>query len=379
MTPNDVIVVGAGPAGASAAYWLGEAGKRVLVLEKEALPRYKPCGGGVPQAVLGCFPFSFSGVIETWVRFVRFRFRDEQEVTTQLPAGAVAMVMRDQFDLHLLDHAQVQVRDRSEVMALQQDGAGVTVTTAQGEVFQARHLIGADGANSRVARLVGLQPEIRMGFAIEAEAPVSDGLMEEYANTALFVFGVAPRGYLWVFPKADHLSVGIGALQERVPAISRILEQEMGRLGIEIGEVRQRGQRLPLHRGPSRVHQGRVLLTGDAAGLVDPLIGEGIRHAVNSGRLAAESILVDDPGGYSRRVDREIGCDLRWGRLWAQLFYRFPWISFQLGVRNPSVVGEFLSLIAGRTSYRRMVSRALPNLLLGLAQRLPAHPPSIAH
>jgi flavin-dependent dehydrogenase len=112
-------------------------------------------------------------------------------------------------------------------------------------------------------------------------------------------------------------------------------------------------------------------LVGDAAGLMDPLLGEGIRHAVDSGRMAAEAVLVDDPRGYARRVHREIGRDLLWGRLWARLFYNHPWRSFELAVRNPLFVKEFIRLFAGEVSYRRMAARALPNVLLGLSQRLP--------
>jgi geranylgeranyl reductase family protein len=383
----DVIVVGAGPAGASAAYWLGEAGQNVLVLERERLPRYKPCGGAVPRVVFDRFPFDFSkpttsgdiptasGVIERWVRRVRFRFRDGREVTADLPDRAVAMVMRDRFDFHILNHAQAAVRDRSPVTALQQDESGVTVTTASGEAFRARHLIGADGANSRVARLVGLRRGRKMGGAIEAEVPVGDRLLEEYTDTALFVFGVPPQGYLWIFPKATHLSVGIGAFYGRVSNMRQILRQEMARLGVEIDGARQHGHPLPAHLRREPLQQGRILLVGDAAGLMDPLMGEGIRHAVDSGKLAAESLgqacsLMGHPRGYAQRVHREIGRDLLAGRLWARLFYNHPWGSFELAVRNPLFMKEFLHLFAGEGSYLGMAARALPNVLLGLSQRL---------
>ena len=125
----DAIIVGAGPAGASAAFWLGEAGKRVLLLEKERLPRYKPCGGGMPQAVFERFPFDFSPVVEREVRRVRFRFRDGREVATKLPGRPTAMVMRDRFDYHILQHARADVRDGSPVAELQQDDGGVEVAT----------------------------------------------------------------------------------------------------------------------------------------------------------------------------------------------------------------------------------------------------------
>jgi flavin-dependent dehydrogenase len=145
----------------------------------------------------------------------------------------------------------------------------------------------------------------------------------------------------------------------------------MAQLGIDIDGVRQRGHPLPVRRRRAPLQLGRVLLVGDAAGLMDPLLGEGIRHAVDSGRLVAESVVRGDVRGYTRRVYRQIGRDLLWGRLWARLFYNHPWGSFELAVRNPLFVKEFLRLFAGEISYRRMAARALPNVLLGLPRRLP--------
>jgi geranylgeranyl reductase family protein len=367
----DAIVVGAGPAGSSAAYWLGEAGKRVLVLEKERLPRYKACGGGVPKAVFERFPFDFSPVVEREIGRVRFRFRDGREVAADLPGRPGGTVMRERFDYHILQHARADVRDGSPVVAVQQDGAGVEVATESGETFRARYLIGAGGANSRVARLVGLRQEKQMGISIEVEVPASDSLLEEYAETVLFLFGTLPTGYLWIFPKMGHLSVGIGVFQGKAPAMRDKLRHEMIKLGVDVDQGSWRGHPIPVYLQHEPLHRERILLVGDAAGLVDPLLGEGIRHAVDSGRLAAKAVLADDPPGYTRRAHREIGDDLLWGKRWAQLFYNHQWGSFELAVRNPRFIEGFLHLFAGRSTYRQMAVRAPLNLLLGMGQRLP--------
>ncbi|MBN1811212.1 MAG: geranylgeranyl reductase family protein [Anaerolineae bacterium] len=368
----DVIVVGTGPAGATAAYWLGEAGESVLVLEKERLPRYKACGGGMSRSVLEYFPFDLSPVVEREIGQVRFRFRDGRQVTAGLPGQRpVVMVMRDRFDYLILQHARADVRDGEQVVSLRQDGSGVEVATRSGETFRTRYLIGADGANSRVARLANLRRDKQMGMAIEVEVPADDGLLEEYADTALFIFGTPPFGYLWAFPKAEHLSVGIGAFEGQGAAVKDILRQEMAKLGVGVDGVPQHGHPLPIYLQHELLHQGRVLLAGDAAGLMDPLIGEGVRHAVDSGRMAAEAILADDLPGYTRRVHREIGVDFLWGLRWARAFYEHPWGCFELGVRNSRFVKEFVRLLAGQTTYRRMAALAPFNLLLGMGRRLP--------
>lgn len=363
-------MVGAGPAGATAAFHLGAAGRRVLVLEKARLPRHKPCGGGIPASVLRRFPaLDFSPVIEREVRRVRFRFADGRELSADLPAGAVVLVRRDRFDHHLVSHACAEVRDGARVVDVRQDGTGVEAALASGETFRARYLILADGAASRLARRVGLRRRQRMGITLEAEVPAEGPLLSRFDDAVLFLFGLPVQGYVWVFPKSDHLSVGVGAFLRPSGGLRRLLEQEMTRLGIPLEGAPLYGHPLPVYLHHERLHQGRVLLAGDAAGLVDPLLGEGIRHAVRSGEQAAEAILREDVAGYTTRIHREIGNDLLWGLRWARFFYAHPRVSFEWGVRNPLFLQEFLDLFAGRTTYRAMALRAPLLLALGATRR----------
>lgn len=366
----DVIVVGAGPAGATAAFHLGAAGRRVLVLEKARLPRHKPCGGGIPVSVLRRFPtIDFSPVIEREVRRVRFRFADGREYSTGLPDGAVVMVRRDRFDHHLVSHARAEVRDGARVVDVRQDGTGVEAALASGETFRARYLILADGAASPLARRMGLRRGRRVGITLEAEVPANDCLLTPFDDAALFLFGLPIQGYAWAFPKSDHLSVGVGAFLGPSERLRDLLDLAMARLGIPLEGAPLYGHPLPVYLQHERLHQGRVLLAGDAAGLVDPLLGEGIRHAVRSGEQAAEAILREDVAGYTTRIHREIGDDLLWGLRWARFFYAHPRVSFEWGVRNPLFLREFLDLFAGRTTYRAMALRAPLLLVLGAPRR----------
>ena len=367
----DVIVVGAGPAGASAAYWLGEAGKRVLVVEREAVPRYKPCGGAVPKAAFSRFPFSFSSVIEREIGHVRFRFRDGREVAMDLPDRPIAMVMRDRFDAHLLEQARADVREGCHVVDVSQDEEGVDVVTRAGQSFRGSYLIAADGANSRVARAVGLRRRKYVGGSIEVEVPANGELLQPWEETALFLFGSPSKGYQWVFPKATHLSAGIGAFASPGASLRDTLRRDMAKLGIHIDDGEQHGHPLPVYTEHERLHRGRVLLAGDAAALMDPLLGEGIRHAVDSGKLAADAVLADDVPGYSGRVHRQIGDDLLWGIRWARLFYAFPEASYERGVRSPLFIKEFVRILTGQTTYRRMALHAIPLTICGLGRRLP--------
>lgn len=360
----DVIIAGAGPAGSTAAYFLGEAGRRVLVLEKERLPRYKPCGGGLAAGLLEQFPFSFDPVIESRVRSISYALAG-RTVTVPVANGAVYMVMRDRFDAHVLAHARAEVRDGTPVRSVTELEDRVVVETRTGEVFEGHYLIGADGANSVVAQAVGLRRGKTLAAAIEAEVPVSQEVMRRFDSAPLFIFGEVRMGYLWIFPKADHLSVGIGALQPARGALPATLARVMARYGISLDGVRLHGHPLPIYTRREPIATARTLLAGDAAGLVDPLTGEGIRHAVKSGRLAAEAILAGRPDEYTAQVHRHIGRSHTFGLGLAWLFYHLLRPCFELGVRNPLATRAFVDMLSDHAGY--------PQVILRLFGTLPVH------
>jgi geranylgeranyl reductase family protein len=360
----DAIIVGGGPGGATAAYFLGEAGRRVLVLEKATLPRYKPCGGGLSPFVLRHFPFPFEPVIESTVSAISYAFRG-RTVTVPVRGQDVCLVMRDRFDAHILAHARAEVRTGAAVRSVRELADRVIVEAQEGQAFTGRYLIGADGANSVVARGAGLHGGRIRAAAIEVEVPVPPPVLRRFAEMPLFVFGAIPMGYLWVFPKAAHLSVGIGALRPQPGQLQATLARVMRRYGIVLNGAPLHGHPIPIRSPGAPLASACTLLVGDAAGLADPLTGEGIRPAIISGRLAAQAILAGRPDRYAAMVRRSFGRSHALGRMLALLFYRHPRASFALGVRNPAATRAFVDLIAGRTGY--------PGLILRLLGTLPAH------
>jgi geranylgeranyl reductase family protein len=374
----DVIVAGAGPGGAAAAWYLTQSGLRVLVVEKARLPRYKPCGGAIPRPTLERLPFAFDSVIESAPTGVRFTFPGQPEVDITLPDPPIAMVGRSKFDAFLLARSGAEVVEGVAVTGIGEDANWVQVRAGD-RSFTARYLVGADGATSMVARWLGLRQVRRWGGTLEAEVPLGGdpALGQVYGDRAVFALGSIAWGYSWVFPKGDHLSVGIGRVRQGRADLHAAFRQEMDRLGIGLDGVQVRGYPLPCYQTPpwpwrrSAAWRGRgslpqealstrrCVLVGDAAGLVDPLLGEGIRYAIISARLAAEGIVAGDLSGYEAAIWREIGHSLATAGMVANTYYRLPRLSYQIGVRNPATVRHFVDVLTEKTSYQGIGQRLL--------------------
>jgi flavin-dependent dehydrogenase len=276
------------------------------------------------------------------------------------------MVMRARFDAFVLSQARAQVRDSTTVVGVVEERDKVWVSTADGQELAARYLLGADGANSVVSRALGLRQKKVLGAAIEAEVKVDARTMAEFAQTALFEFGAVPGGYLWVFPKKKHLSVGIAVFGKSRADLRGILRREMTGFGIELDSTPLHAHPLPVHWYHERLSTERVLLVGDAAGLVDPLLGEGIRYAVRSARLAAEAIAKDEVRAYTPGVQQETGAGLRRARWLARLFYGLPRLCFLMGVRNPRMIQIFADMLDEQASYFD-ICKHIPSALLGIS------------
>ena len=350
----DVIIVGGGPAGATAAFFLGKAGKKVLVLEKEFLPRYKTCGGAVSAQVLEQFPFSFEPVIQSKVNAISYAL-GEKMVTIPVKDSSLRMVMRAEFDTYLLSHAQAEIRQGTAVRAVKESLESVTVETVAGEQIESEYVIAADGANSIVAHALNLRRKKVMAGAIEIETSVSQETLQRFANAPVLIFGEVGLGYLWIFPKADHLSIGIGGLHPKPGELQAVLERVMKRFGISLQAQPRTGHPLPIYRQREALSTARCLLTGDAAGLVDPFTGEGIRFAIKSGRLAAEAILAGQPKKYTATVDKQIGRNHRLGNLLTNIFYGLPKASFELALRNPTLSYGLVDMVADRIGYGKLI------------------------
>lgn len=212
----DCLIVGAGPAGATAAYHLAKRGRLVLVLDKATLPRYKPCGGGVSPAIKAWFDFDFTPVVDNTVTKVQYTWKLGDPVEAELQmVEPMWMVKRDQFDHFLCQKAQQQgaeLKDNTEVIGISFKQDDWEVITSQG-TFQTKYLIAADGVNGPMSQWLGFNPrQETIGATLEIKATVP--LHQQHM--AYFDFGSLKNGYIWTFPKDDGYTISGVAFEAKL-------------------------------------------------------------------------------------------------------------------------------------------------------------------
>ena len=306
MERFDALVVGAGPAGSLTAYHLASAGATVLLVDKARFPRDKPCGGGVTTRAARLLPFTIDPVVEDVVDTFEFRLRYGARFERASSDGPLClMTQRRRLDAFLAEQAAsagADFRDGVKVGAIETRGDGVSATV-DGERVEAAALIGADGANGVTARTLGLGGDYAYGVAFEGNVPYGPAPEPRYRGRLVLELGIVPGGYGWVFPKGDHVNVGVGGWESEGPRLRELLRRVAGAHGLADEPLENlRGHRLPLRRPESRIAHSRAALVGDAAGLVDPLTGDGMYEAFYSARLASEAVL-DLLAGRARSLE----------------------------------------------------------------------------
>ncbi|MEU3047821.1 geranylgeranyl reductase family protein [Streptomyces sp. NPDC006984] len=347
----DVVVVGAGPAGASAAYAAAVAGRRVLLLEKAELPRYKTCGGGIIGPSRDSLPPGFELPLQDRVHAVTFSLGGRMARTRRSRRMLFGLINRPEFDAQLVQHAEkagAVVRTGVAVSRVEQHGPGVpdrrtvaVVLARAGEGKEreervlARAVVGADGSASRIGAHVGVKLD-QVDLGLEWEIPVPETVAEDWAGRVLIDWGPLPGSYGWVFPKGRTLTVGVISARGEGAATKRYLEDFVARLGLAGFEPSVSSGHLTRCRSDdSPLSRGRVLVCGDAAGLLEPWTREGISFALRSGRLAGEwAVRIAEAHdavdarrqalNYAFAIKAGLGVEMAVGRRMLTLFERRP-------------------------------------------------------
>ena len=376
---HDVIVVGAGAAGAASAYHLAARGHRVLILEAQALPRRKPCGGGMAASVQRWFPFDLTPVVDQVIEQVRFTWCLEDPVTAVLPGDSPFWIVQrsklDQFITQQAVAAGAELVDATPVSVIERHGDHWSVETA-GHRYCSRAVVVADGSNSRFAAELGLanpRPRFASAVAVDVDAVVQE------PNTARFEFGLVRHGFCWAFPRQGGYSIGVGSFigNNDVDA-EAVLAQLLPSLGLPPDAGVRMQSPLRVWDGHHPLHQaGGAVVVGDAASLCDPFLAEGLRPALLSGVRSAEALdrfLVHSRSGeqrqaeqalqtYSQTMRQQWGESMAWGRRIAQVFYRVPKVGYQLGIKRPTAPQRIAQILSGEMGYGDIAQRVIKRLL----------------
>jgi geranylgeranyl reductase family protein len=379
LATADVFIAGAGPAGAYLAYLLAKQGVDVVVADKETFPRNKVCGGGLSRKTIELLDFDIESVVQRHIRGAWLTYQNRDTIEAELDAPMGCSVLRSEFDDLIVRQAVAagaRFVPHCAFTGAVRNNETIRIRTTLGDV-RARYLVGADGVFSTVRKAFFPRGLVSYAPAIETLVPANDAVAD-FGDRMLFDFGGMPRGYGWIFPKKDHLNVGVYSMFPR-----RSIRDDLARFMSRYASLRGHADGKILgHSIPTRNHQRRyatdgVLLLGDAAGFAESFYGEGIYFALRSAVLAAEAFARSG----SRRVEREyadgirrhLAPDLFYSDLNARLFYPRQRFGYYRMVRSKLCNYYFGELIGGRVGYRECFYKTLMTLPYWmLSERIPA-------
>jgi len=363
MNTFDVIIVGAGPAGSLLGYYLARKNITTLIIDKQKLPRYKVCGGGLTRRTLDIIPFSISEIIESYSHNLNITLYNSIvfEYTSIVPV--ICMVMRDRFDCFLTQKATHQgaaLRDETIFKSVTGKAGDLNIETSRG-FLKAKILVGADGVYSKTAKALKLNISSKQMIGLEAEIHTPNAnMLKTLMNITSFDFGVIPEGYGWIFPKKEHLSVGILSVSKKIKAMKQYFYNylETKNLKNYAHTKSLKGWMIPY--GPPKnilYSNEKGLLVGDAAGLSDPITGEGIFYAFKEADIAAQVIankLLLGEGSLRQYNDalKPLQKDLAYALKLHRLLYKVPRISHKLMKAHGNRLGKnYIDITTGKTTY----------------------------
>ena len=373
MTLLDVAIIGGGASGTTTAFHLASKGKKVCILEKNNSSPERICGGGMSAAVQNWFPFELLPIVDEVITNVEFSWCNTDKVVAELSGSSPFwIVKREKLDAFLLDKALssgCNLLTTFKVVDLKKVSNIWHITALDGRQIEARAVVIADGSESPWPKTFNLGPN-QQKFA-----STFSGRIKRRGNlgneTARFEFGLVKNGFAWAFPLKNEVNIGMGTFLDNTTSIqvNEILQSFLPDLGLDPTEIIGHKKKLRIWNSHSKLNGEGILLVGDAASLCDPFLAEGLRPALMSGFEAAKNLIywldgeVNCLDSYTKTMQEKWGNSMAWGKRISQVFYRFPKVGYQLGVKRPTAPKRIAQILSGEMSYEDIAKRVIKRLL----------------
>ena len=373
MTLIDVAIIGAGASGTTTAFHLANKNKNVYILEKNIPPPEKACGGGMSAAVQNFFPFKLMPIVDEVITNVEFSWCNTDKVIAELSGSSPFwIVKRKRLDSFLLDQALnsgCNLLTTFNVVNIKKNSNIWQITALDGRQIEAKAVVIADGSQSPWPETFNLGPK-KQKFASTFSGRVKrKGNLKN--KTARFEFGLVSNGFAWAFPLNNEVNIGMGTFLDHKDSmpVEEILNLFLPDLGFDPSEVNGQQKNLRVWNGHSNLNGDGILLVGDAASLCDPFLAEGLRPALMSGFEAAKSLIywldgnISSLDEYTKTMKTNWGNSMAWGKRISQVFYRFPKVGYQLGVKRKTAPKRIAQILSGEMSYEDIAKRVIKRLL----------------
>lgn len=381
----DCIVVGAGPAGASAAYFLAKSGYSVLILEKKMLPRYKPCGGGIPTVVSTFFDFPLFEEKDTaFLKELIYSFRGTKQSKIALDKHIMFGISRSAFDYKITRKAcdqKAHLIQKELVNKIKEGKEKVTVYTKEGNAYCSKFLLSCDGADSAISMFLGLRKNTKPNAvsmvaeidssdyhrSIRGEACLQDADMNSDRKlTGYLDMTWIKNGYAGLIPKKHGCSIGVYTLRQAdIRELKQKLDEFGQYLGLNISNLPHHTRFMHVWDKNFKLNTSRCLLLGDSARLIDPLSGEGIKYAIKSAIIAAKTIKAafennESLDEYTKQIQSQISRELSLAKKMAFWSYHFPKAAYDGLIR---VSEDTAKILNGEISYAEFIKRLKRKIL----------------